>query len=207
MPLLALLIALAQPAAGAEEGFKPLFNGKDLTGFKFFFDKKDHDPAMTFWARDGVLGCTGAPVGYLYTEKSFKDFTLRFDWRYVRPDGLADEAGFEGNSGYLLWVTEHKLWPRSLEVQGMNRDAGGILPIPRSVKVEFKTDAEARLKARKPVGEWNSMEIDARGGKVLVRLNGALISTVSQHEYQDAGAIAFQSEGAPIQWRNIRIKE
>jgi len=205
MPLLAIFLALAQPAQGSEEGFQPLFNGKDLTGFKFFFEEKGHDPTRTFWARDGVLGCTGAPAGYLYTGKSYKDFTLRFDWRYVRPDGLADEAGFEGNSGYLLWVTEHKLWPRSLEVQGMNRDVCKIIPI--ASKADFKTDAEARLKARKPVGEWNSMEIDARGGKVWVRLNGELITTVNQHEFKDAGPIAFQSEGAPIQWRNLRIKE
>jgi 3-keto-disaccharide hydrolase len=54
--------------------------------------------------------------------------------------------------------------------------------------------------------EWNSVEIAARDGQVKSSLNGTLISTISEHEFTEAGFIGFQSEGAEIHWRNIRIK-
>ncbi|HET6201714.1 MAG TPA: DUF1080 domain-containing protein [Planctomycetota bacterium] len=188
-----------------EKGFVPLFNGKDLAGFKFHFGEKDADPAKTFSVKDGAIVCTGTPPGYLYTEKPYGDFTLRFDWRYKRPADLKNDDDFGGNSGYLLFITEHKIWPRSIEVQGMNKEVARIIPIESKEQTKFTTDAEARKKACKPVGEWNSMEIVAKRGQVAARVNGTLISTVTEHPFKE-GVIGFQSEGAEIHWRNLRIR-
>jgi 3-keto-disaccharide hydrolase len=201
--LLPFLLLLPQDD---EKGFVPVFNGKDLTGLKFQFEAKDVDPSKTFSVKEGTLVCTGSPNGYWYAEGPYRDFTLRFEWRYKRPEGLTDEEKFTGNSGYLLFVTEHKIWPRGIEVQGMNRDVAGIIPIACKEETKSTTDAEARKKARKPVGEWNSMEIVAKGGRIEARLNGTLVSTVTEHPFKE-GAIGFQSEGAEIHWRNVRIRE
>ncbi len=201
MRIVLLLVLLLQDD---ETGFTPLFNGKDMSGWRFEFAGKVPDPGQGISAKDGIIVCTGTPNGYMHTEKSYKEFTLRFDWRYVKPEGMDDESKFKGNSGYLLWIQAHKVWPKSLEVQGMFRDVAGIIPL--GVKAKFETDAEARKKARKPLGEWNAMEIVAKGGTVVVNLNGAKISTVTECDVKE-GPIGFQSEGAEIHWRNIRIRE
>src|SRR5689334_23058862 len=87
--LSAVVLAAAALCAGAtdekDDGFTSLFNGKDLTGWKFKLPKADADPSATFKVKDGVLVITGKPNGYLYTEKSFKNYVFRYDWRYVKP--------------------------------------------------------------------------------------------------------------------------
>jgi 3-keto-disaccharide hydrolase len=208
----ALAMALAWGSLGAspgddETGFEKVFDGRTFDGVKFFVAKGD--PAAVWTIADGVLRCAGKPAGYWYTEKKYKDFTLRFDWKFVRPEGLADDSKFNGNSGYLLWVgDEHKIWPYSLECQGMNKQAGYVYFVGNRSreKNKFEYDDQARAKAVKPVGEWNTYEIIARKGTVVVNINGTKITTVSSHEYTEAGHIAFQSEGAEIHWRNIRVK-
>src|SRR5262245_45157082 len=84
-----------------DEGFTPLFNGKDFTGWKTFIDpkRKDVKPEDIWSVKDGVIVCTGKANGYFYSEKSFKNYVLRYDWRYQRPDKVADEEKFLGNSG------------------------------------------------------------------------------------------------------------
>ena len=62
-------------------------------------------------------------------------------------------------------------------------------------------------RAIQPVGQWNSVEIVSKDGQVGSSLNGTLISIVSEHEFREPGYIGFQSEGAKIYWRNIRIRE
>jgi hypothetical protein len=195
------LLLLAQE--DKEEGFEKLTNGKDLSGWKFQFKEEVPDGARVFTLDGDTVVCSGKPAGYMYTEKSYKDFVLRFDWRYKRPDKLEDEKKFAGNSGYLLFIAEHKVWPRSLEIQGMNRDAGFVIPI--GTKAKFELDKEAHKTAVKPVGEWNTMEIVSKDGKVTSAVNGVKIATVTECELKE-GPIGFQSEGAEIHWRNLRIK-
>lgn len=193
---LALIAVLAQDP---EAGFEKLVT-KDLAGWKAY----PEEAGKAFKADGDAIACTGEPAGYLHTEKAYKNFTLRFDWRYARPAALTDDAKFEGNSGYLIYIKEHKVWPTSIEVQGMNRDAGSLIPIKLKAKGAF--DAEAQKKALKAVGEWNAMEIAAKDGTITVKLNDALINTITEFEPRE-GHIGFQSEGAKIDWRNIRIKE
>jgi hypothetical protein len=58
----------------------------------------------------------------------------------------------------------------------------------------------------KPLGEWNHMEITCRGDEVLVKVNGKLVNHAAKVS-QTKGAIALQSEGTPIEYRNIRLKK
>ena len=201
------LVLVAGAARDDEKGFEKAFNGENFQGIQFFVEKGD--PTGVWRIEGGVLQCAGDPPGYCYTEKKYKDFTLRFDWRFPRPADLKDDSKFNGNSGYLLWVgDEHKIWPYCLECQGMNKQAGYIYFVGQKGKEKnkFEYDDKARAKAVKPVGEWNTYEIIAKKGTVVVNINGVKVSTVSSHEYTEAGHIGFQSEGAEIHWRNIRIK-
>jgi hypothetical protein len=131
---------------------------------------------------------------------------LRFDYRHIRPPDLdPDDEYFDGNSGYLLFITDHRVWPRGIEIQGNNEgilSAGGL-----DAAIKKSDDDDARKKAHRPVGDWNSVEIVSKAGQVRSYLNGLLISTVTEHPFKEPGHIAFQSEGALLHWRNIRIKE
>lgn len=201
MATLALCLTLV---AAPEEGFEPLFNGLDMDGWRLHLEG-DGDP---FRVVDGAVVCSGSPAGYMATEASYRDYTLRFEWRYARPEGLTDDLQFGGNSGYLIHITQEDIlgvWPRSIEVQGMNRDAGRILPIPRSLSCEFEEFEEDRRAAIRPLGEWNDMEIESCNGSLVVSINGVVVSRVIEGELFE-GPIGFQSEGAEIHWRNIRIR-
>jgi hypothetical protein len=134
--LAALFACLAIPALRADE--KPaklnLFNGKDLTGWKIYLDKKDQDkdPAKFFTAeKDGVLKINGKVLGMIFTDKPFTNYTLSFDWLY--PEGSTPES----NSGALIHLQPpfNKIFPPSLEPQGRYKDHGKIFPMA-GVKAE-----------------------------------------------------------------------
>lgn len=173
------------------------FEALTLSKFKFV------EAGPAFAEKDGEIVCSGAPTGYMYTDASYRDFTLRFEWKYDRPAALADDASFPGNSGILVFIQPgHRVWPRSLEVQGMWRDAGKIIPL--SCAATFRHDDAAQLRSRRPVGEWNTMEIVARGGHLWASVNGFPVAEVDTCDLAE-GPIGFQSEGAPLRWRNLRI--
>ena len=192
-----------------EAGWTALFDGKSLDGWKFYFGKGQTENRGTYRVEDGVLVCTGKPAGYMLTPKTYSRYTIAFELAFRRPEGLAKDADFGGNSGCLIHVGQPEalgVWPRSIEVQGMNREMGLILPIPRDVKCKRTFDKETLEKIRKPVGQFNDVVIDVDRGEMTIRINGEVISTVSDCELTE-GAIGFQSEGAETLWKNIRIRE
>lgn len=195
-----------------EKDFAPLFNGKDHTGFKFFFaKKKDHDPAQTYKIVDGTIQCSGKPFGYMYTEKKYKNFVMRWEWKFVKPEGLTDDMKYGGNSGYLLSIQEidgsvYGDWPKTLELQGRWKDVAQVFAL--GIKAKSKSDKEAREKARKPLGEWNTYEIKSTDEMITATVNGVKITEVTEYDFKGKpGHIGFQSEGGEIHWKNIRIKE
>jgi hypothetical protein len=192
-----------------EQGFVSLFNGKDLAGWNFHLGKEGADNDGTFTIRDGMLICSGKPSGYMYTEGSYSKYTLRCEFAFKKPAGVAANGKFRGNSGVLIHMGEKNalgVWPRSIEVQGAHRGLGLILPIPRNVKCELTLDTETRDKVLKPVGEFNVMEVEVDGGDMDISLNGTLVSTVRDCELTE-GPIGIQSEGAETRWKSIRIRE
>jgi hypothetical protein len=206
---LAVVAALGTRGAAAlaedkEEGFTPLFNGKDLKGFKTFLQGKA-DPKKTWSVKEGVIICTGKPMGYFYTQKSYKDYVLRYDWRY--PEGSKPDS----NSGCLVHIQDpgkpfgsKSVWPKCVEPQGRYHDHGklffmGVKPI------EQKFDAKAQKKALRPMGEWSTTQITCKAdGSISVKLNGVAVSS-GKSELKE-GPIGWQSEGAEVHFRKIRIK-
>jgi Domain of Unknown Function (DUF1080) len=197
-------LASTAPAAGDKDdkGFVELFNGKDLTGWKFF-SKKPEELEKTISVDKDFILVKGNPAGYFYTDKSYKNYIVRFDWRYKRPAGLEDENKFGGNSGLLVHIQKHNVWPTSLEVQGMNRDHGSFIGINTKVK-DYKFDRAALDKARNKVGEWNTTEASVKDGFVTSKVNGAPIASGKVDLTE--GPFGFQSEGAEIHFKNIKIK-
>ena len=212
LPLLVLAAGFILLGGGltraADEGFVDLFNGKDFTGWKFVLSGKEAEPGKTFTVKDGVVVVTGSPNGYMVTDKKYKNYVVKYDWMYARPKNLEDEEKFGGNSGCLVHIQalpEKGTWPKCVEVQGMNRDHGKLITIGTKV-TGAKFDQEALKKARKKVGEWNTTEIECKpDGTITAKVNGTEVSSGKGDVTE--GQIGWQSEGAEIHFKNLKIKE
>lgn len=195
----AIALIVSRPATAGDA--QPLVQGTDPSQFVLV----GIGPEAITISEDGVVSLPGKPSGYFATKKSYKNYVLEFEWMYERPDGLRDDAKFNGNSGLLVHVVEpHKVWPKCVEVQLGYRDAGHTFAI-NGAKYAGKKDAQAQEKARKPVGQWNREEVTCRDGEIICKLNGIEVDR-GQGSMPDAGQIGWQSEGAPIRFRNLRIK-
>ncbi len=198
-----------------EKGFERLFNGKDLTGWSFVIGANcppkteggcaQTTPGTTFVVNNGVIHDSGSPHGYMYPMKKFgPNFTLRAEYRYMPDPSMEDDKDFYGNSGYLLFIDKHDVWPRTLEIQGRTNMEMNINAMDGHATFTF--DDELRKKVRNPAGQWNAVEIVSKGNEVWNYLNGTLLSHVSQHDFPPSGYIGVQAESGTMQYRNIRIK-
>ena len=174
------------------EAFR-LVKGGDLTGFAFSSEKmKD-----AWTAKDGVLSTTGKPSGYIRTEKDYTNYVLRVQLRHTR----------KCNSGVLVRMTgADKVWPKSIEAQGMKDNMGDIFNID---KFTMKTGREKGRRTVKlhpsnenPLGEWNQYDILMNKGDLVMAVNG-LVQNIATECEEVAGKICFQSEGGPVDFRNI----
>jgi hypothetical protein len=206
--LTATIVLQFAACACAAEKATPLFNGRDLEGWTYHLDKPGVKMEDVWSVKDGVLACKGRPVGYLITKKKdFENYVLDLEWRW---------PGNGGNNGVLVHVTKPGalgVWPKSLEVQLADKEAGDFWVIGTTIEIDTP---EGRIKDRrhinlsdgdeKPAGEWNKMEITCRGDEVVVKVNGKLVNHAKKVS-QTKGAIALQSEGTPIEFRNITLKK
>ena len=202
---LALTLGLTVLSRADDDGFTKLFNGKSFDGWKFVIGGEVAEPGKTFTIKEGTVIVSGNPNGYIVTEKPYKNYVIRYDWRYKRPAGLEDDSKFLGNSGCLVHIQEpHKVWPKCVEVQGMNRDHGKLLFL--GTKGTGKFDAEAKNKATHKVGEWNTTEITCKeDGTITAKINGTEVSSGKSDLTE--GPLGFQSEAAEIHFRNIKVKQ
>ena len=213
--LLATGFAMAQ-VGGAQlpDGFTPLFNGRDFTSWKVPAGDNGHWRIV-----DGVIDYDGeseAKEKDLWTERSYRDFTLRVDWRikstpYVNPnvpiirfDGThkKDAAGKDirisvpdSDSGiYLRGTSDAQVniwcWPiGSGEVYGYRTND----KMPAAVKA----GVTPKRNADRNIGEWNTFEITMRGTRLDVLLNGEhVIVNAELPGVPVAGPIALQHHGA-----------
>lgn len=210
--LIGLLIGVVSVAL-AESEWKPLFNGKDFSGWTF--DVSGDGDAETIWkVVDGTITVEGKgkPAGVIRTEKSYSNYELEFEWRW---------ANGKGNSGCLIHTSQPRnlgIWPKSLEVQLMADNAGDFWQIGETIDVDEKqvvknkegkpTRQRRNLTdgTEKPLGEWNTMRVVAKEATVEVFVNGTLVNK-GWNGSATEGAICLQAEGANIHFRNIRIKQ
>jgi putative membrane-bound dehydrogenase-like protein len=181
-----------------------LWNGRDLTGWVAV-------PDPSAWSVRDVAGMPilhdeGQPIGYIRTERPFTSFDLTVEWRF--PD-----LEHPGNSGVLLRVqTPDKVWPRSIESQLDSGNAGDIWNIDAfGMDVDpARTDGRRTVKlqpsSEKPLGEWNTYHITLRDGDLVLEVNGQVQNRARWCE-ELPGSIALQSEGAPIEFRRVTLRE
>jgi len=214
---LALWFTLDPRAAGQAPSYTALFNGKDLTGWVDVNTSKE-----TWTVREGLLVCSGHPIGVLRTERQYENFLLHIEWRHM-------EAG--GNSGVFIWSdatpAPGRPLPKGLEVQMLelewpllNREkdgsprhpgyvsgelfgANGLEIIPENPRGKRSMSVEMRCKGK---GEWNTYDVVCVDGTVKLSINGKFVNGISQSTVRK-GYLCLESEGAEIHFRNIRILE
>ncbi len=192
--------------------FIPLFNGKDLTGWKGLVgdpisrskmtaeelaqaqDQADQSMREHWRAENGVLVFDGKG-SHLCTVRDYGDFEMVIDWK----------IGPGGDSGiYLRGSPQVQIWDPAQWPEG----SGGVYN-------NQKNPNKPLVCADRPVGEWNTFLIRMIGERVTVHLNGVLIvDNVVMENYWDrnlpifpAGQIELQSHGSPLTFRNILIRE
>ena len=162
-------------------------------------------PADKITIKDKEIRLAGKPNGYFATRKSYKNYVLKFEWMYERPEGYKDGGKFDGNSGVLIHLAPpDKVWPKCIEAQLAYSEAGRLFAI-NGAKFDAKIEAEAIKKAIKPVGEWNDAEIVCKDGAITCTMNGQKIATGTGASPSE-GPIGFQAEGAPMRFRHLRVK-
>src|SRR5262249_47202311 len=121
---------------GLSDGWVSLFNGRDLTGFKTILQNGKEDDGQVFSVKEGAIVVSGSPNGYFYTDNSYKNYVIKFDWKFIK----------DGNSGCLVHITgKHQVWPKCIEVQGQQQDHGNIFAVG-GAKGTFQKDADAQKK-------------------------------------------------------------
>jgi 3-keto-disaccharide hydrolase len=198
--LLSVSVLVLSARAADDTGFRPLVEGSDASQFELVAI----GPA-SLQINDGVIAVSGKPNGYFATKASYRNYVLKFDWMYERPYGLASDADFDGNSGLLLHIEPpHKVWPKCIEAQLQNKDAGNTFAI-NGAKFMGKKDSAAQKTAIKPVGQWNQEEVTCQNGEIVCKINGIEVARGTGAS-PDHGQIGWQSEGRPIKFRNLMLK-
>lgn len=207
--LLPVLLApgAARPQDG--EGFRPLFNGKDLAGWV-----RVNTAPSTWTVQDGLLVCSGKPIGELRTTRMYQNFILELEWRHMVP---------KGNSGVFVWADDitapGQPFHRAIEVQVLENAYGNtrhytthgdIFPIHgarmtplngRGGSRAFPTEERSR-----PSPQWNHYRIVCENGSISLAVNGGVV-TKGENCSPRKGYICLESEGGIVHFRNLRLKE
>jgi hypothetical protein len=221
MKALALAIGLASAMSLTAAGqsapqFQDLFNGKDLTGWVNINTNPD-----TWKFRDGLLICSGRPIGVLCSERQYENFVLHIEWMHMEPGG---------NSGIFVWSDarpgERNRLPNGVEVQMLELEwpnlntrngvtppvayvhgelfgVGGVKTTPDNPRGERSMSIENRALGR---GQWNTYDVVAVDGVIKLAVNGKFVNGISRST-QKKGYFCLESEGGEIHFRNIRVLE
>lgn len=198
----------------AEEGFKSIFNGKDIDGWVYGTKGNAAKQGVGYQvdASQGIVYSTVKDGGNLYTEKEYANFVLRFDFKLTENanNGIGIRAPLEGDTAYT-----------GMEIQVLD-DGGSMYKTlrPEQYHGSIYDVFAAERGHQKPVGEWNSEEITAKGRQVTVKLNGSTIVDANLDDVKDEaklkkhpglanvkGHIGFLGHGARVEFKNLRVKE
>ncbi len=187
------------------EGFKPVFNGKDLEGWA--------GPVDDYEVRDGAIVCKPSRGGTLYTKDEFSDFAARMEIKIPKGgnNGLAIRYPGQGDTAYVGMCEIQVLDDNYEQNTGSKID-------PRQAHGSAYGMAAAARGYQRPLGEWNYEEVTIKGSTIKVELNGTVIlnkdlSKVhefmagSQHPGKDrtSGHFGFAGHNDPVMFREISI--
>jgi hypothetical protein len=189
------------------EGFLPLFNGKDLTGWT--------GNLAGYQAENGAIVVHPEKSGgNLYSENMYGDFVLRFDFQLTpgANNGIGIRTPLKGDAAYVgmeiqVLDSEHPKYSQ-LQPYQYHGSVYGVIPARRGYLL--------------PTGEWNQEEISIKGNQIKVTLNGTVITegdlaeaskngTMDHKEHpglqRKEGHIGFLGHGDVVHFKNIRIKK
>jgi hypothetical protein len=185
-----------------------LWNGKDFAGWKLFVPDRSVDVRSVWSVKDGVIHCRGQPNGYMRTQADYSNYKLHLEWRWVEQPT---------NSGVLLHASgPDKIWPRCIESQLKSGNAGDFVLIGgagisvggrfiQDVSKQYVIVPKKQESSERAPGQWNTYEIICRGDTILNYVNGVL-QNKGTNATETSGKICLQSEGSPIEFRNIYIE-
>jgi Domain of Unknown Function (DUF1080) len=195
-------------AEESAQGYELLFNSKDLSGW--VGNKTDYvvdDKAI-------VIYPTARGRGNLYTEKEYSDFVFRFEFQLTpgSNNGLGIHAPLEGDAAYvgkeIQILDDRHVAYNDIEPWQAHGSVYGVIAAKRD--------------ALRPTGQWNYEEVEVRGDRIKVTLNGTVIvdgdmrkasqsGTLDKREHpglnRHTGHIGFLGHGSVVRFRNIRIKD
>ena len=198
--------------AEKKDGFVPLFNGFNMTGWI--------GDLQAYYAKDGMIICDpdrgSDGAGNLYTENEYSDFDIRFEFQLTPAanNGLGIRAPLEGDAAYVgmelqILDNEAEVY-KDLHPYQYHGSVYGVIPAKRGFL--------------KPVGEWNYEEVVAKGNRITITLNGTVIldgdiaeasnnftATMDGKKHpglsNKQGHIGFLGHDSWVAFRNIRIKD
>ena len=219
--LLACLLTVPLFAEAPPEGFRALFNGKDLSGWhgfnphqglKLTGEKKAADLAkqradfpLHWRVENGELVNAGTGP-YATTEEEFGDIELRIEYKTV---AKADSGIYlRGNPQIQIWDLNQVFDPKKPDRKPHLGSGGLFNNTPGTL------GRDPLVIADKPFGEWNTFRIVQKGDVTTVWLNGKLVVDHAKMEnYSDRaqplppkGPIMLQTHGGEIRWRNLFVK-
>jgi len=228
LQLTALAVAMMPVSPGAagqadDKGFTPLFNGTDFTGWIYGrrANGTENKSGKGYQIENGVIYSTKEDGGNLYTEKEYSDFVFRFDFKLTENanNGIGIRAPLEGDAAYV-----------GIEIQVLDDSGSEYTKLqPFQYHGSIYGMIPSKRGFQKPLGQWNTEEITAKGRHITVRLNGTTIVDASLDDVKDEamlkahrdlskpegsrgiantrGHIGFLGHGARVEFRNIRVKE
>jgi hypothetical protein len=186
------------------------------------------DPNTWTWS-DGTVRCTGKPVGVTRSKKPYTNFELVARWRHLQSGGnsgifvWANEASMEGlkpgrlpGGGIEVQILDHGYTEQFEKKTGKKADwfttHGDVFPVGTSKMTPFPPVSPNGLRSfpskrlSKGVNEWNHYYVRCVNGEIRLWVNGEEVSGGTGCT-PSAGYLCLESEGAPVEFRDLRIRE
>lgn len=192
------------------------------------FEDVNVDPDTFVW-QDGLIKCKGKPVGVIKTKKPVTNLELVAEWRHLESGGNSG-IFLWASAEALTGLVPNKLPPGGIEVQVLDlgyaenyekktgkkpdwfTSHGDVFPVGKSTMKPFPPTAPKgsrsfpRKELSKGVGEWNHYYVRAINGEVRLWVNGEEVSGGTECNPK-TGFLCLESEGAPVEFKNLRIRE
>ncbi len=193
----------------AGETMTPMFNGEDLTGWV-----NVNCAPETWTVEDGMIKCTGLPIGVLRTEKMYENFIMELDYKHMQEKG---NAGVFIHSAPL--PVTGKPFTKSHEIQILDGrytenytsdgdifSIQGAFMVPNPIHPNGWMRSLPQERRANPVGEWNHYRIESRDGTVTLAVNGKVVTRAYDLNPRK-GYICLEAEGSLIYFRDVKIME
>jgi len=176
--------------------------------------KERISPSKVYEFTDGMIRMHGDNIGYLMTNKSYKNFELSLEFRWNIDEKFKSKG--KKNSGVMYNIpvdSPDNIWPKGIQFQIKENTTGDFIFLDNITAVVNGKLVEAGasvtspkfVENEKPYGEWNQILIRSFNGKITQYLNGKLVNECVEATSKE-GKISLNYEGSPIDFRNIHLK-